>query len=93
MTQTFEPYYTSDGPSQQRLWRFQNGLGASVVKRNDALEMAVIKPTGDKSFWLHYKTPFGPPKAGLTEDQVQQFISEIATYPSELAKAGQEAKS
>ena len=74
-----KPYYQSD---RQRLYRFPNGHGASVVKKEGALSMAVIRIEGTESFWLNYHTPFGPPKDGLTEEDVQTHLVEIEAYPT-----------
>jgi len=74
-----EPYYQSD---RQRLYRFPNGHGASVVKKQGALSMAVIRIEGEESFWLNYHTPFGPPKDGLTEEDVQMHLAEIEAFPT-----------
>ena len=76
-----EPYFT--GPTTgQRLYKFANGHGASVVPQADGIhhEMAVIRPTDKMSFWLNYKTPFGPPKDGLTEDEVQKHLAAIEAF-------------
>jgi hypothetical protein len=80
---TFEPYYKSE---RQRLYKFDNGHGASVVSRQDGLSMAVTTPIAEKSFWLNYRTPFGPPKDGLTEEQVQEHLESVAAYPKEIPK-------
>ncbi len=74
-----EPYYQSDS---QRLYRFPNGHGASVVKKQGTLSLAVIRIEGEERFWLNYHTPFGPPKDGLTEEDVHTHLAEIEAYPT-----------
>lgn len=84
---TFEPFYTSE---RQRLYSFPNGHGASVVKRADGHELAVIsvKPP-EKSFWINYRTPFGPPKGGLDEAGVQSALEQVAALPDAAHKIGE----
>ncbi len=77
-----EPYYHSPRTGQ-RLYRFDNGHGASVAKHisgQSGWSMAVIKHTGETSFWINIHTPFGPPKDGLTEEAVQKYLAEIEAY-------------
>ncbi len=84
-----EPYYKS---KTRALYRFANGRGASVVVQPDnKFGLAVTRP-GDKpdvpdengqrggSFWLDNFTPFGSPKDGLTEDQVNKHLAEIEAF-------------
>lgn len=80
-----EPYYTSP---RQRLFRFANGHGASVVKFDDGtFEIAVITHTGPDEgvrtqWYINYFTPLGMPKAGLSEEEVSEQLSEIESFPS-----------
>lgn len=76
------PYWEGAQPHAQRLYRFPNGHGASVVKRGDGHEMAAIRLTGDKSFWLNYHTDFGPPRSGLSEEDVEAGLDQIAALPA-----------
>jgi hypothetical protein len=80
-----DPYWKSP-ITGQRLYRFANGCGASVVKKGTAFELAVTRITGPESYWLDHRTPFGPPKAQLTEEQVQKHLAEIESYPPVEAK-------
>lgn len=74
-----DPYWKSS-VTGQRLYRFANGHGASVVKKDGGFELAVTRITGPQSYFLNWQTPFGPPKAGLTEDDVQRHLLEIEAY-------------
>jgi high-affinity K+ transport system ATPase subunit B len=95
---TFDPIKTKThmgGP--QRLYRFANGYGASVVNNDVILgtEMAVIKWEGDDDFTLVYDTPLTDDVINyLTEDETQQFLERISNLTedgknsSELALGG-----
>ena len=82
-----EPYWQS-ATTGQRLYRFTNGRGASVVKQGNTFELAVTRITGPQSYWLDHRTPFGPPKDKLTEEQVQKHLAEIEDYPSTVEVEG-----
>lgn len=79
-----EPYFKS---SVQRLYRFANGYGASVVKvHDDTHEIAVIKFNNepgsqgamtDQRWYIDYHSPFGRPKSGLTDKDVTNHLAEI----------------
>lgn len=84
----FEPYYQND---TQRLYTFPNGHGASVVKRRDGHEVAVIsvQPPA-KQFWLNYRTDFGQPRqVGGDESEVETALGEIAALPAAEHKLGE----
>jgi hypothetical protein len=87
---TFEPYFKN---RTQRLYRFPNGYGASVVKiHDDTHELAVIKFRADdktpktatqtmadqeQPWFIDYNSPLGLPKSGLAEADVQKYLAEI----------------
>jgi len=74
---------------EQRLYRYANGYGASVVCHeysyggNDGLwELAVIQWHGD-GFSLVYDTPVTDDVIGyLSDDDVTKLLCEIAALPS-----------
>jgi hypothetical protein len=86
---TFEPFKTKThmgGP--QRLYRFENGYGASVVQNmySRGTEMAVIKWSGN-DFRLVYDTPITDDVINyMDEDEVQETLRRI----SSLTTDGQE---
>lgn len=84
---TFEPYYASEN---QRLYTFPNGHGASVVKRRDGHEVAVIsvQPPA-KQFWLNYRTDFGQPRQVGDNTEVENALTEIAALPNAEHKLGE----
>ena len=81
----FEPYYQS---KTQRLFRFPNGYGASVVRIHDNThEVAPIRfegqglPDGSHpSFYIDYHTPLGRPKSGLSEEDAMKIVGQIAGF-------------
>ena len=76
-----EPYYKSP---TRALYHFPNGYGASVVVQEGGLfSMAVTRPGGktdDKAFWLDYNTPFGPPKDGVANEEIDKHLAEIEAF-------------
>jgi hypothetical protein len=78
----------------QRLYRFDNGYGASVVQgpytyggKQGLSEMAVLRVTGDgwtdKDWEIDYSTPITDDVIGwLDEDDVQQKLAEVRALPS-----------
>lgn len=89
---TIQPYKTTTvlgGP--QRLYRFENDYGASVVNNwaSRGTEMAVIK-WDDDDFGLVYDTPItGDVINYMDEDEVQETLRRI----SSLTADGQEPSS
>ena len=78
---TFEPYVSKNyagGP--QRLYRFENGYGASVVQNmfSRGTEMAVIKWSGN-DFRLVYDTPLTDDVINwMSEVEVQEALERIS---------------
>ena len=82
-----EPYYKS---STQRLWRFPNGYGASVVKvHDDSHEVAPIRftdtaptdvPDGLSRWYIDYQSPFGRPKSGLSDADALKHVETISQF-------------
>ncbi len=84
------------GNGIQRLYRFPNGYGASVVRfmigafggsygaENGLWELAVTKYTGDK-FKLTYETPITNGVEGrLTEHEVDALLARIEALPASI---------
>jgi hypothetical protein len=77
----------------QRLYRFPNGYGASVIKGpytygglEGLWELAVTKATGadPEHFQITYSTPITDGVEGrLTEDEVDVMLSQIEALPHE----------
>jgi hypothetical protein len=78
------PYYESH---VQRLYRFPNGHGASVVEKDDGtFDLAVIHHTGEmmdgqERWYIDYHSPFGMPKTGFSDDEVAKHLAEIESGP------------
>lgn len=72
----------------QRLYRFPNGYGASVVHHaySYGQEMAVLKFDGDE--WdLTYETPITNDVIGhLSDGEVERLLDRIKALPAEAAK-------
>ena len=87
-----EPYYKSPTRS---LYRFPNGYGASVIVQEGGLfGMAVTRPSDkpdDKSFWLDYNTPFGSPKDGVANEEIDKHLAEIEAFEP-VATSGEQLK-
>lgn len=94
----YDEFKVKDGPgpvgSMQRVYRFPNGYGASVIRGGMAayggLELAVIKWSGegvDESKWsLCYSTPITDDVLGyLTDADVTRLLGEIKS----LTEAGE----
>lgn len=86
-----EPIYR--GRSGQEIYHFPNGLGASVVDEGSNFkELAVIRLHDPKigpggGFHLDYRTPIGPPRSGLTPDEVRHLLEDIYRLtPDDLRK-------
>lgn len=79
---------------EQRVFRFANGYGASVVRfrgsyghQSGFFELAVIEFTGPDAddFNLVYDTPITDDVIGwLSEDAVQETLDEIQALPSKV---------
>ena len=85
------------GSGTQRLYRFDNGLGASVVQftihglsgsygsGEGRWELAVLRFTGEsiRSFELTYDTPITDDVVGhLDDDEVQALLARIRDLPA-----------
>lgn len=83
------------GSGTQRLYRFDNGYGASVVQfmlngwagshgaDQGKWELAVIRWNDNGDFKLTYDTPVTEDVIGwLTEDEVQDYLRQIRDLPS-----------
>lgn len=80
----------SDRHGTQRLYYFDNGYGASVIRHDYSYggpeglwELAVIeKSTGEKGFRLTYDTPVTDDVEGqLTEEEVEALLKQIKELP------------
>lgn len=96
-TETIEPVSSKIHPignGTQRLYRFENGFGASVVQffvggmagsygaESGQWELAVIRWHGD-DFTLTYDTPITDDVLGrLAEDEVQDYLRQIRDLPA-----------
>ena len=88
---TFEAKHPADNNGVQKLYRFDNGYGASVVRfqysygADEVLyELAVIKFTGEGigEFDLNYETDITDDVVGhLTEDDVDDYLQRIEALP------------
>lgn len=85
MSDTYEPVKTTDHlGGHQRLYRFENGYGASVIRNymsyggSDGLwELAVIEWDG-ASYELTYETPIASDVIGyLSDAEVDEKLAEI----------------
>ena len=87
------------GKSGQQIYRFDNGLGASVVddpehsklgRRDGVKNIAVIKllngTSPDGGFHLDYFTPFGAPQQVDAKD-VDSSLDKIAAFTPDELKA------
>ena len=89
-----EHYIRDDGV--QDIYRFKNGYGASVVcsrgsygGKQGLKELAVL----DKDGSLCYDTPVTSDVIGwLTDEQVEVYLSQIASLPAEMKKLSTEVK-
>lgn len=91
---SFEPLETkSHWTGSQRIYRFANGYGASVVfdatgqlhshDHDGKHELAVIKWEGEKKWALTYETPVtSDVEAWLDEDDVQRLLAQIEALPA-----------
>lgn len=96
---TFKPYKTKTslgGP--QRLYRFENGYGASVVNNwaSRGTEMAVIKWRDSDSFRLVYDTPITDDVINyMDEAEVEETLRRISSLtpdgqePAEIPSGGE----
>jgi len=86
-----EPYNARplESGAVQKLYRFANGYGASVVKGEHTYggdeglwELAVIKFKTDGDFLLDYSTPITEDVEGhLTDDAVEELLNMIEALP------------
>lgn len=75
----------------QKLYRFPNDYGASVVKHKGSYgyyeglwELAVLRYTSSTRWVICYDTPVTDDVIGyLTEEQVQEILQQIEALPSE----------
>jgi hypothetical protein len=89
-----EHYIREDGV--QDIYRFKNGYGASVVcscgsygGKQGLKELAVL----DKDGHICYDTPItGDVLGWLTDEQVEEYLSQIANLPTEVKKLSTEVK-
>lgn len=80
--------------NEQRIFRFDNGYGASVVRGpytyggdQGLFELAVLEFEAPEKWHLTYETPITEDVIGrLSEPEVQATLEQIAALPS---KAGQ----
>ena len=89
---TFERPHPFDSNGVQKLYRFDNGYGASVVRfchsyggMRGLWEVAVIRYEGQGIFEyeLNYDTPITDDVLGyLTEDEVNQVLDQIKSIPT-----------
>jgi hypothetical protein len=97
-----EPYDARplDSGAVQKLYKFANGYGASVVKGEHTYggdeglwELAVIKFRTDGEYALDYTTPITEDVEGhLTDDAVEVLLDRIEALPSSsLINEGNEA--
>lgn len=78
-----------DSGAVQKLYKFANGYGASVVKGEHTYggdeglwELAVIKFKTDGEFVLDYSTPITEDVEGhLTDDAVEELLTKIEALP------------
>ena len=87
-----EPYDARplESGAVQKLYKFANGYGASVVKGEHTYggdeglwELAVIKFKTDGEFVLDYSTPITEDVEGhLTDDAVEELLAKIEALPS-----------
>lgn len=79
---TFEPFETKTHMGgTQRVYRFENGYGASVVNHaySYGTELAVLKWDGNK-FELTYDTPITSDVIGhLSESDVEELLERISS--------------
>lgn len=91
---TFEPIiervHPADPNGEQKVFRFPNGLGASVVRSYfsygtpDLWELGVIRFTGADTWQLVYSTPVTDDVLGhLTWEDVEARLAEIAALPKD----------
>ena len=86
-----EPYNARplESGAVQKLYRFANGYGASVVKGEHTYggeeglwELAVLKFKTDGDFVLDYTTPITEDVEGhLTDDAVEELLTKIEALP------------
>ena len=86
-----EPYDARplDSGAVQKLYRFANGYGASVVKGEHTYggdeglwELAVLKFKTDGNFTLDYSTPITEDVEGhLTDDAVEELLNKVEALP------------
>jgi hypothetical protein len=79
--------------NHQRIFRFDNGYGASVIQgrytyggKAGLFELAVVRLTGDSAddFELTYDTPITDDVIGhLSEDEVQETLAKIRDLPAQ----------
>lgn len=97
-----EPYDARplESGAVQKLYRFANNYGASVVKGEHTYggdeglwELAVLKFKTDGDFNLDYSTPITEDVEGhLTDDAVEELLDKIEALPSSsLINEGNEA--
>lgn len=87
----YEPYDARplDSGAVQKLYRFANGYGASVVKGEHTYggdeglwELAVIRFKADGEFVLDYSTPITEDVEGhLTDDAVEELLAKVEALP------------
>lgn len=89
---TFEPFETkSHMGGTQRVYRFDNGYGASVVNHaySYGTELAVLKWDGAK-FELTYDTPITSDVIGhLSESDVDDLLERISSLAEDAATVAQ----
>jgi len=69
---------------KHRIYRFENGFGASVVDQDGKIQFAPIKfesPTRPY-FFIHYATPAGVPR-DIKEEDLSSLLNEIQSFTAE----------
>lgn len=84
ITPFIERNHLNDDKGIQKIYKFENGYGASVVKaygsygnEDDLWELAVIK-FDEESWYIYYKTPITNDVIGyLSDDDVEEILIKI----------------
>ena len=71
----------------QKIYKFQNGYGASIVKSpiSYGLELCVIEYDDDGDWSICYSTPITDDVLGyLTHDKVEVLLEQIEALPADI---------